>query len=86
VHANGHLQFRGKLIDWKIIRMVERSPLEPVRPPEDARKAQLVFGAPQLFHCEPRVVQRDKRYPFEPGAIMAAIFGKPVVVGAAYSG
>src|SRR5262245_29809082 len=66
--------------------MAESSPLEPIRTPEDAREAQLVSGAPQLFHCKPGIVQRDERYPLEPSPIVAAILGEPVVVGAADSG
>ena len=31
-------------------------------------------------------MQRDERYPLEPSAVMAAILGEPVVVGAADSG
>jgi len=38
VHANRHLQLRGNRIDRKVVGMAERSPLEPVRAPEDARE------------------------------------------------
>src|SRR4029077_10351436 len=75
VHTNMYLQLRSDLIDRKIVGMAKRSPLEPVRTPKNTREAQLIFSAPQFFHREPGIVQRDECHPFKPSAVMAAILG-----------
>src|SRR5215813_15056793 len=86
VHADRHLQLRGKRVDRKVVGMAKCSALEPVRAPENARQAQLLFCAAEFLYRELRIVQRDERNTLEPCAVMAAILGQPVVVGPADGG
>src|SRR5262245_44631844 len=86
VNTKRHAQIRRDLVDGEVVRARKRTAAEFIWPPEDTHQTKFLFRVLQLCDRPLWILQRNERYTVEALSIIAAVVGKPTVVGPADGG
>src|SRR5215475_4918440 len=86
VNTKRHAQIRRDLVDGEVVRAGKSTAAEFIWPPKDTHQTKFLFRVLQLIYGPLWILQRNERYAVETLSIIAAVVGKPTVVGPADGG
>src|SRR5262245_589105 len=86
VNTERHTQIRRDLVDREVVGADKRAIAEFIWPPKYTHQTKFLFRVLQLFYGPTWILQRNERYAVETLSIVAAVVGKPTVVGPADGG
>src|SRR5262249_46324176 len=86
VNTKRHAQIRRDFVDGEVVRARKRTAAEFIWPPEDTHQTKFLFRVLQLCDSPLWILQRNERYAVKALSIIAAVVGKPTVVGPADGG
>src|SRR5215510_319658 len=83
VNTERHAQIRRDLVDGEVVRAGKSTIAKFIWPPKYTHQTKFLFRVRQLTYRPLWILQWNERNPVETFPIVAAVVGKPTVVGPA---